>query len=421
MNLQEIKNRFGIIGSTPTLERAIDTAWRVAATDLTVLITGESGTGKEVFSKVIHNYSTRKHGTFIAVNCGAIPEGTIDSELFGHEKGSFTGANDSLKGYFEFANGGTIFLDEVAELPLQTQVRLLRVLETGEFIKVGASKVIKTDVRIVAATNVNIPEAIEKGKFREDLFYRLNTVPIIIPALRERGNDIVLLFRKFASDFAEKYKMPPIRLDESAQQLIVNYRWPGNVRQLKNVTEQISIIENERNISAEILARYLPGHAGGLLPAIIKQDNGADFSERELLYKVLFDMKKEVTEMKKLMVDILRNNNLDGHLQEDHAQVINQLYNDVQNTGVFPIQNPVSSRNSVQTPLVPFISTINSNTSVSEHEEMEEENLSLMGNEKELILKALEKYRGRRKNAAKELGISERTLYRKIKEYSIPL
>lgn len=421
MNLQEIKNRFGIIGSTPTLERAIDTAWRVAATDLTVLITGESGTGKEVFSKVIHNYSTRKHGTFIAVNCGAIPEGTIDSELFGHEKGSFTGANDSRKGYFEVANGGTIFLDEVAELPLQTQVRLLRVLETGEFIKVGASKVIKTDVRIVAATNVNIPEAIEKGKFREDLFYRLNTVPIIIPALRERGNDIVLLFRKFASDFAEKYKMPPIRLDESAQQLIVNYRWPGNVRQLKNVTEQISIIENERNISAEILARYLPGHAGGLLPAIVKQDNGADFSERELLYKVLFDMKKEVTEMKKLMVDILRNNNLDGHLQEDHAQVINQLYNDVQNTGVFPIQNPVSSRNSVQTPLVPFISTINSNTSVSEHEEMEEENLSLMGNEKELILKALEKYRGRRKNAAKELGISERTLYRKIKEYSIPL
>ena len=421
MNLQEIKNRFGIIGSTPTLERAIDTAWRVAATDLTVLITGESGTGKEVFSKVIHNYSTRKHGTFIAVNCGAIPEGTIDSELFGHEKGSFTGANDSRKGYFEVANGGTIFLDEVAELPLQTQVRLLRVLETGEFIKVGASKVIKTDVRIVAATNVNIPEAIEKGKFREDLFYRLNTVPIIIPALRERGNDIVLLFRKFASDFAEKYKMPPIRLDESAQQLIVNYRWPGNVRQLKNVTEQISIIENERNISAEILARYLPGHSGGLLPAIIKQDNGADFSERELLYKVLFDMKKEVTEMKKLMVDILRNNNLDGHLQEDHAQVINQLYNDVQNTGVFPIQNPVSSRNSVQTPLVPFISTINSNTSVSEHEEMEEENLSLMGHEKELILKALEKYRGRRKNAAKELGISERTLYRKIKEYSIPL
>jgi len=421
MNLQEIKNRFGIIGSTPTLERAIDTAWRVAATDLTVLITGESGTGKEVFSKVIHNYSTRKHGTFIAVNCGAIPEGTIDSELFGHEKGSFTGANDSRKGYFEVANGGTIFLDEVAELPLQTQVRLLRVLETGEFIKVGASKVIKTDVRIVAATNVNIPEAIEKGKFREDLFYRLNTVPIIIPALRERGNDIVLLFRKFASDFAEKYKMPPIRLDESAQQLIVNYRWPGNVRQLKNVTEQISIIENERNISAETLARYLPGHAGSLLPAVIKQDNGADFSERELLYKVLFDMRKEVTELKKLMVDILRNDNIDGHLQEDHAQVINRLYNDVQNNNIFPTQSPAPSANNAASPLVPFISPISSNTSVSEHEEIEEENLSLMGNEKELILKALEKYRGRRKNAAKELGISERTLYRKIKEYSIPL
>jgi len=421
MNLQEIKNRFGIIGSTPTLERAIDTAWRVAATDLTVLITGESGTGKEVFSKVIHNYSTRKHGAFIAVNCGAIPEGTIDSELFGHEKGSFTGANDSRKGYFEVANGGTIFLDEVAELPLQTQVRLLRVLETGEFIKVGASKVIKTDVRIVAATNVNIPEAIEKGKFREDLFYRLNTVPIVIPALRERGNDIVLLFRKFASDFAEKYKMPPIRLDESAQNLIVSYRWPGNVRQLKNVTEQISIIENERIISAEILSRYLPGHAGSLLPAVIKQENTTDFSERELLYKVLFDMRKEVTEMKKLMVDILRENKLDGPLHEDHAQVINRLYNDIQNTNVFPTPNPVSPNISTQSPLVPFISPINSNTSISEHEEVEEENLSLIGNEKELILKALEKYRGRRKNAAKELGISERTLYRKIKEYSIPL
>jgi len=421
MNLQEIKNRFGIIGSTSALERAIDTAWRVAATDLTVLITGESGTGKEVFSKVIHNYSTRKHGTFIAVNCGAIPEGTIDSELFGHEKGSFTGANDSRKGYFEVANGGTIFLDEVAELPLQTQVRLLRVLETGEFIKVGASKVIKTDVRIVAATNVNIPESIEKGKFREDLFYRLNTVPILIPALRERGNDIVLLFRKFASDFAEKYKMPPIRLDEPAQQLIVGYRWPGNVRQLKNVTEQISIIENERNISAQILERYLPGHANSLLPAIIKQESGADFSERELLYKVLFDMRKEVTEMKKLMVDILRNNNFEGHLQEDHAQVINRLYSDVQNTTVFPATNPTVTHNNVQAPLVPFISPINTSTSVSEHEEVEEENLSLMGNEKELILKALEKYRGRRKNAAKELGISERTLYRKIKEYSIPL
>jgi transcriptional regulator with PAS, ATPase and Fis domain len=248
MNLQDIKNRFGIIGSAASLDRAIDTAWRVAATDLTVFITGESGTGKEVFSKVIHSFSTRKHGSFIAVNCGAIPEGTIDSELFGHEKGSFTGANEARKGYFEVASGGTIFLDEVAELPLQTQVRLLRVLETGEFIKVGSSKVLKTDVRIVAATNVNIPEAIEKGKFREDLFYRLNTVPIIIPALRERGNDIALLFRKFAADFADKYKMPPIRLDDSAQQALINYRWPGNVRQLKNVTEQISIIENERNV-----------------------------------------------------------------------------------------------------------------------------------------------------------------------------
>ena len=250
MNLTDIKNRFGVIGTAPALDRAIDTAWRVASTDLTVLITGESGTGKEVFSKLIHSYSSRKHGSFIAVNCGAIPEGTIDSELFGHEKGSFTGANEARKGYFEVANGGTIFLDEVAELPLQTQVRLLRVLESGEFIKVGASKVIKTDVRIVAATNVNIPDAIAKGKFREDLYYRLNTVPIVIPPLRERGGDVALLFRKFASDFAEKYRMPAIRLDELATQQLINYRWPGNVRQLKNVTEQISIIENDRMIVA---------------------------------------------------------------------------------------------------------------------------------------------------------------------------
>ncbi len=416
MNLQDIKNRFGIIGSSPSLDRAIDTAWRVAATDLTVFITGESGTGKEVFSKVIHSFSTRKHGSFIAVNCGAIPEGTIDSELFGHEKGSFTGANEARKGYFEVASGGTIFLDEVAELPLQTQVRLLRVLETGEFIKVGSSKVLKTDVRIVAATNVNIPDAIEKGKFREDLFYRLNTVPIIIPALRERGNDIALLFRKFAADFADKYKMPPIRLDDSAQQSLINYRWPGNVRQLKNVTEQISIIENERNVTAVILAQYLPGPNGSMVPALIKQDSVSDFSEREILYKVLFDMKKDMVDMKKMMLGMLQNGIDDKHLQEENAQFINKLYSDIQQPQFYQSaptsSTPPPTSSSFITPV---------NPPLTDHVEVEEESLSIEGREKELIIKALEKYRGRRKNASKELGISERTLYRKIKEYGINL
>jgi transcriptional regulator with PAS, ATPase and Fis domain len=417
MNLQDIKNRFGIIGSSPSLDRAIDTAWRVAATDLTVFITGESGTGKEVFSKVIHSFSTRKHGSFIAVNCGAIPEGTIDSELFGHEKGSFTGANESRKGYFEVASGGTIFLDEVAELPLQTQVRLLRVLETGEFIKVGSSKVLKTDVRIVAATNVNIPEAIEKGKFREDLYYRLNTVPIIIPALRERGNDIVLLFRKFAADFADKYKMPSIRLDEVAQQVLIKYRWPGNVRQLKNVTEQISIIESERNVSADVLARYLPSPHGSLVPALARQDNSGDFSERDILYKVLFDMKKDMVEMKKLMLSMLQNGVGDQHFQEDNAQLISKLYSDIQQTPFYP--STASAPTPGNSPSVPYITP--SHPPLTEHVEVEEESLSLEDREKELIIKALEKYRGRRKNASKELGISERTLYRKIKEYGINL
>jgi len=413
MDIQDIKNRFSIIGGAPALDRALDTAWRVASTDLTVLITGESGTGKEVFSKVIHSFSSRKHGPFIAVNCGAIPEGTIDSELFGHEKGSFTGANEARKGYFEVAGGGTIFLDEVAELPLQTQVRLLRVLETGEFIKVGSSKVIKSDVRIVAATNVNIPQAIEKGKFREDLFYRLNTVPIMIPSLRDRGLDILLLFRKFASDFADKYKMPAVKLDESSQQMIVNYRWPGNVRQLKNVTEQISIIENERVITAEILSHYLPGQSGSLLPAKLSNDNTADISEREILYKVLFDMKKDMVEMKKLMLDVLQNGGIDNHFQEDNAQIISKLYQD--------IQQPGNSPQPVVQPTIPQAQPQGFYTPVTEHEEVEEESLSLEEREKELIIKALEKYRGRRKQAAMELGISERTLYRKIKEYGINL
>lgn len=418
MNLTDIKNRFGIIGGSPTLDRAIDTAWRVAPTDLTVLITGESGTGKEVFSKLIHSYSTRKHGSFIAVNCGAIPEGTIDSELFGHEKGSFTGANEARKGYFEVANGGTIFLDEVAELPLQTQVRLLRVLESGEFIKVGASKVLKTDVRIVAATNVNIPEAISKGRFREDLYYRLNTVPIVIPALRERGNDIALLFRKFASDFAEKYRMPAIRLDDQATQLLMSYRWPGNVRQLKNVTEQISIIENERQVHADTLMRYLPGQPGSLLPAVSRQDQSAEFSEREILYKVLFDMKRDMMEMKKIMAELMQGQPADAHFREDNAQFFSQIQQEIQQNNMFTPQ--VVNPTPVVANPVPYITPANS-TALTDHEEVEEESLSLEDREKELIIKALEKYRGRRKNASKELGISERTLYRKIKEYGITL
>jgi transcriptional regulator with PAS, ATPase and Fis domain len=418
MNLPDIKNRFGIIGSSPTLDRAIDTAWRVAPTDLTVLITGESGTGKEVFSKLIHSYSTRKHGSFIAVNCGAIPEGTIDSELFGHEKGSFTGANEARKGYFEVANGGTIFLDEVAELPLQTQVRLLRVLESGEFIKVGASKVLKTDVRIVAATNVNIPEAISKGRFREDLYYRLNTVPIVIPALRERGNDIALLFRKFASDFAEKYRMPAIRLDDQATQLLMSYRWPGNVRQLKNVTEQISIIENERQVPTDTLMRYLPGQPGSMLPAVSRQDQTAEFSEREILYKVLFDMKRDMMEMKKIMAELMKGQPADAHFREDNAQFFSQIQQELQQNQMFSPQ--VVNPTPVVANPVPYITPVNS-TTLTDHEEVEEESLSLEDREKELIIKALEKYRGRRKNASKELGISERTLYRKIKEYGITL
>lgn len=414
MNLNEVKNRFGIIGNAPLLDRAIDTAWRVAATDLSVLITGESGTGKEVFSKLIHSYSSRKHGSFIAVNCGAIPEGTIDSELFGHEKGSFTGANEARKGYFEVVNGGTIFLDEVAELPLQTQVRLLRVLETGEFLRVGSSKQQKTDVRIVAATNVNIPQAIEKGKFREDLYYRLNTVPIQIPALRERGNDILLLFRKFSSDFAEKYRMPAIRLDDSATQLLLSYRWPGNVRQLKNVTEQISIIENERIINAEVLSRYLPGHGSSMIPALSRPEQQAELSEREILYKVLFDMKRDMVEVKKILAEVISGQSSDLHIREDHQQFLSQLQQEVQPASYVgqPVVTPVS-------PPVSFVSSVSS--PITEHEELEEESLSLEDREKELIIKALEKYRGRRKNASRELGISERTLYRKIKEYGINL
>jgi transcriptional regulator with PAS, ATPase and Fis domain len=383
----------------------------VAPTDLSVLITGESGTGKEIFPQVIHSYSTRKHGQYIAVNCGAIPEGTIDSELFGHEKGSFTGASDSRKGYFEVADGGTIFLDEVAELPLSTQVRLLRVLETGEFIRVGSSKVQKTNVRVIAASNVEVPRAIDNGKFREDLFYRLNTVPIKVPALRDRGEDIFLLFRKFAVDFAEKYRMPAIRLDSEAKNILLNYSWPGNVRQLKNITEQISIIENEREIVAINLRNYLPDYGGVKLPAIIKKDEDKSFSsEREILYKILFDMKSDMNDLKKLVFDLIRRGDIDVAFQETNSRAIKNLFREA--------KEETTTNNETETQSVDFTPHKSVNN-IQDTEEIIEESLSLADKEVEMIKKALEKYNGKRKMAAGELGISERTLYRKIKEYGI--
>src|SRR5512133_2967464 len=331
-DLQNIKQRFGIIGNYEGLNRAIDIAVQVAPTDLSVLITGESGTGKEIFPQVIHSYSSRKHGQYIAVNCGAIPEGTIDSELFGHEKGSFTGATESRKGYFEVANGGTIFLDEVAELPLSTQVRLLRVLETGEFIRVGSSKVQKTNVRVIAASNIDVPNAIDQGRFREDLFYRLNTVPIKVAPLRERGEDIFLLFRKFSVDFAERYRMPAIRLDSEARNILLRYTWPGNVRQLKNITEQISIIENEREITPQTLAHYLPEYGNSKLPAVISKDYDKAFaSEREILYKILFDMKSDMTDLKKLVFDLMQKGEVDIDFRENNSMAIKNLFREVGN------------------------------------------------------------------------------------------
>jgi len=410
-DLQNIKQRFGIIGNFEGLNLAIDIAVQVAPTDLSVLITGESGTGKEIFPQVIHTYSTRKHGQYIAVNCGAIPEGTIDSELFGHEKGSFTGATESRKGYFEVANGGTIFLDEVAELPLSTQVRLLRVLETGEYIKVGSSKSQKTDVRVIAASNVEVPQAINSGKFREDLFYRLNTVPIRIPSLRERGEDIFLLFRKFAVDFAEKYRMPAIRLDAEARNLLQNFSWPGNVRQLKNITEQISIIEKDREITGLSLHNYLPDSSGIKLPAVIKKDEDKSFSsEREILYKILFDMKSDMTDLKKLVFDLIRRGEIDVTFQEDNSRVIKNLFREAGK------EENVEERSDI--PPVDF-SQHQTRNDIQDTEEIIEESLSLAEKEMEMIIKALEKYNGKRKMAASELGISERTLYRKIKEYGI--
>lgn len=413
MEIQSIKHRFGIIGNSLLLERAIDIARQVAPTDISVLITGESGVGKEVFPQIIHQLSVRKHGAYIAVNCGAIPEGTIDSELFGHEKGSFTGAHEARKGYFEVADGGTIFLDEVAELPLSTQVRLLRVLETGEFIKVGSSKVIKTNVRVVAATNVNIPEAISQGRFRQDLFYRLNSVPIYIPPLRERKDDIHLLFRKFAADFAEKYKMPSITLKEDAVRLLIGYRWPGNIRQLKNITEQISIIEQNREIGAATLQHYLPESNYSELPVLVKgSQNNADFNERDLLYKVLFDMRRDISDLKKLVGDIITNDGITSEMYSNHAGVISRL-NEESYDNELVDQTSRPSRIEIRSD-----SSAHLNEPLAVSEEVDEV-LSLEQREKELIIRALKKYGNKRRNAALELGISERTLYRKIKEYGL--
>lgn len=409
MELQSVKQRFGIIGNSQALNRAIDVAVQVAPTNISVLINGESGTGKEVMPKIIHNLSVRKHGPYIAVNCGAIPEGTIDSELFGHEKGAFTGATDSRKGYFEVANGGTIFLDEVAELPLQTQVRLLRVLETGEFIKVGSSKVIKTDVRVVAATNVKFSEAISKGKFREDLYYRLNQVPIYMPPLRERREDIHLLFRKFTTDFSEQYRMPPLSLSEEAIILLQNYRWPGNIRQLKNITEQMSVIEQERSIDGMSLKQYLPVEQGSQLPVLVgeSKEDPSNFSEREILYKLLFEMKADLNDVKKLVMRVIQN---DGHLDNSDASVelMKKVFQD----------EPVANEDSTSYLQLPAQSRPEVGHDGDDHVEIEE-TFSLMETEKELIRKALIKHGNKRKYAAKELGISERTLYRKIKEYNL--
>jgi transcriptional regulator with PAS, ATPase and Fis domain len=420
-SVQNIKQRFEIIGNDPKLNRAVEKAMQVAPTDISVLVTGESGVGKESIPKIIHALSHRKHGKYIAVNCGAIPEGTIDSELFGHEKGSFTGATSAREGYFEVANGGTIFLDEVGELPLTTQVRLLRVLENGEFIKVGSSQVQKTNVRIVAATNVNMIEAIEKGKFREDLYYRLSTVEIQLPALRERKDDIHLLFRKFAADFAHKYKMPPIKLSEEAVRYLLHYRWSGNIRQLRNVAEQISVLETNREIGLTTLQSYLPENEKSLPQVVGEKKSTSDFStEREILYKVLFDMKNDLNDLKKLTLELMQNGV--AKVQETNKSLIQKIY------GTTDEKNTIfEERNKMQ--LVPVEEEIEQEEFHDEDEENgnylfaeaveEEETLSLEAKELEMIKKALEKNKGKRKAAADELGISERTLYRKIKQFDL--
>lgn len=410
-NVQNIKQRFGIIGNDPQLNFAIGKALRVAPTEISVLVTGESGVGKEVFPRIIHQLSNRKHGKFIAVNCGAIPEGTIDSELFGHEKGAFTGATQTRSGYFEVADGGTIFLDEVGELPLSTQVRLLRVLENGEFLKVGSSKVQKTDVRVVAATNVKMLEAIHKGKFREDLYYRLSTVEINLPSLRDRKGDIHLLFRKFAADFAQKYRMPTVRLDDKAQALLEQQQWAGNIRQLRNIAEQLSVLEQERNINAQILIQYLP-KASANLPAVIDQkESGGDFSsEREILYKVLFDMKADLNDLKKLTHELMNTSSMD-QAKAKHEGLIEKIYGDkTKEEAPYRLESTHAA--------TPVQQDFNDRYEYAEEIE-EAETLSLQDKELELIVKALERNKGRRKAAAAELGISERTLYRKIKQFDL--
>ncbi len=410
--IQSIKQRFGIIGNSPLLNHAIEVAAQVAPTDMTVLISGESGSGKESFSKIIHHLSARKHGKFIAINCGAIPEGTIDSELFGHEKGSFTGAYEARKGYFEVTNGGTIFLDEIGEMPLATQARLLRVLEYGEFIKVGSSKVQKTDTRVVAATNINLLESVERGKFRQDLYYRLSTVPIYVPALRERGDDILLLFRKFASDFAEKYRVKPLTLTEDAKEQLLKYRFPGNIRQLKNLVEQMSVLEINRTITRDTLLKYLPEEST-YLPAIYHHPpevgDTTGMTEREILYKILFDMRKDVNELKKLVHGMINDEYIDKKA--------------IENSGIFhSIPEPVISK---EVRPGEYIIDANKmpidydNVQDVPHEPEKDESLSIEEKEKELIIKALRKNNNKRKYAAKDLGISERTLYRKIKQYEI--
>jgi transcriptional regulator with PAS, ATPase and Fis domain len=412
MNTQDLKQKFGIIGNNPLLERAVDIARQVAPTDLNVVINGESGTGKEVFPQIIHQNSARKHGPYIAVNCGAIPEGTIDSELFGHEKGAFTGATEARKGYFEVANGGTLFLDEVGELPLSTQARLLRVLESGEYIKVGSSKVLKTDVRVVAATNINFYQALEKEKFRPDLYYRLNTVPIYLPPLRERKEDIHLLFRKFTNDFAAKYRMPGIKLTADAEQVLVNYYWPGNIRQLKNIAEQISIIEKNREINADLLLKYLPQYSSSNVPTVLRTDgfsSGSSFdnADKEIIFKVIRDTRAELNDLKKVVYDLVTNSNgKTNTVNSEDVQIINRIY------------NPGADLNKDTTALsfhTPAIQANNTNAQVIEVEET----LSLLDKEIDMIKKALRKHKGKRKYAAKELGISERTLYRKMNEYKI--
>ena len=411
MNLQQVKQRFGIIGNSPLLNRALEVAIQVASTDISVLVTGESGTGKEIIPQVIHQLSARKHGEYIAVNCGAIPEGTIDSELFGHEKGSFTGASGSRQGYFEVANGGTIFLDEVAELPMQTQVRLLRVLETGEFIRVGASKPIKTNVRVVAATNENMNRAISSGKFREDLLYRLNIIPISLPPLRNRQDDIHLIFRKFASDFADKYKMPPIRLTANGAETLTNYRWPGNIRQLRNLVEQLSVIETEREIDGIKLSSYLPKEDENNT-SLVDSKTSDSYSERELMYKFLFDMKKDLSELKKLVIELIGQNG-EISLNTDQSAMVNRLYQELNTPNNTRL---LTNSEKIAEPIHEY--PVNDTVDIEIHEEVQE-SLSLEDRERELIKKALEKHRGKRKYASEELGISERTLYRKIKEYNL--